>query len=296
MIRVFKSPTSKNVFISGVTFGSADDFDFQRNGDLFSISRLNTSILEVSNLHFSEFADVNGNSFVNANLLENHLQDTMSDFEVPDFKSTDITLVGNSELVTSIPYEKFLNGYVNVSSGEIEIQSTGTIDVENTSTNDANVTNDNFTDLTYNNSSTGTVNKPLPGIAVDPDLDVNFVRVYWWDNRYTASKFRIQSTVDGGTSWQDESSNFDSTGVVNSSQNPMDINVSGNKGGYRVFCEQGNDNNYVVISELEAFQSLGTEQRNIFSSDFNIFITNSNGFVKLKNNSAKDYELELNHF
>jgi len=59
MIKIFKNNSSKLLYIETVTFGSPEDFIYSRNGNLFTIDRINTNVVEVNNARYSIFTDVN---------------------------------------------------------------------------------------------------------------------------------------------------------------------------------------------------------------------------------------------
>lgn len=73
MIKVFKSENSNMLYIETVTEGHIEDFRCIRNGDLFTIDRINTSIIEVSNYHYSNFRDYDNNVFSSANDFEDYM-------------------------------------------------------------------------------------------------------------------------------------------------------------------------------------------------------------------------------
>jgi len=73
MIKIFKNNSSKLLYIETVTFGSPEDFIYSRNGNLFTIDRINTNVVEVNNARYSIFTDVNGVAFNSADEFETYL-------------------------------------------------------------------------------------------------------------------------------------------------------------------------------------------------------------------------------
>lgn len=73
MIKVFKSSDSKQVYIEGVAFGAAEDFQYTRDGDLFTIDRINTKVVEVNKASYTLFSDGDGQAFADADAFEAHL-------------------------------------------------------------------------------------------------------------------------------------------------------------------------------------------------------------------------------
>lgn len=73
MIRIFKSSDSKQVYIETVTFGSPEDFSYTRNGDLFTIDRVNTSVVEVNDAEYTIFRDAANQPFPDAATFEAYL-------------------------------------------------------------------------------------------------------------------------------------------------------------------------------------------------------------------------------
>ena len=76
-MKIWKNSIDKLVYIEGVTFGSAEDFVYSRNGDLFSIIRQHTGYSEVDEIHFSEFQDETGSSFVDATSFQTYLDESV---------------------------------------------------------------------------------------------------------------------------------------------------------------------------------------------------------------------------
>lgn len=77
MIKIFKSQNTKQIYIETVASGFSEDFVYYRNGDLFTIDRVNTKIVEVNEANYSLFVDNNGNSFGSANDFETYLVDIL---------------------------------------------------------------------------------------------------------------------------------------------------------------------------------------------------------------------------
>lgn len=78
MIRVYKSPTTRFVYIGRVAEGPAEDFEMQRNGDLFTIFRTLSEEYEVRDVSYTELIDGDYQPFADANACALYLSETLT--------------------------------------------------------------------------------------------------------------------------------------------------------------------------------------------------------------------------
>lgn len=202
-----------------------------------------------------------------------------------------ITVLANDEIKTTITLQQFIEAFGTISEPGPEINPTGTIDPTNVSTTEANMIDGNLTNLTYNNSNAGTVNKELPAIDLGSPQDISQIVLYWWNNTYTASNFKLQGSNDG-TNWTDIVSNQNSTGVVGTSNNPQTFDVNVNFQYVRVFCVQGNNASWCVISELEVYEQGNQITKNVHDLD-SFEVVEETGCIKFINNGSNDVPLKI---
>lgn len=78
MIKIFKSPDTRQVYIETVTFGNPEDFVYIRDNDIFTIDRKNTKVVEVNKVSYTFFLDSDGNTFNSAQDFESYLTDILT--------------------------------------------------------------------------------------------------------------------------------------------------------------------------------------------------------------------------
>lgn len=78
MIKLFKSLDTKMVYVGGFSQGFSEDFNYVREGDFFSIIRVNSGIVEISKANYNSLEDKDGNAFSTAGELETYLQGQLS--------------------------------------------------------------------------------------------------------------------------------------------------------------------------------------------------------------------------
>lgn len=74
MIKLFKSLDTKMVYVGDFSQGFSEDFNYIREGDLFSIVRVNSGTVEISKANYTSLQDKDGNTFSTAEDLETYLQ------------------------------------------------------------------------------------------------------------------------------------------------------------------------------------------------------------------------------
>ena len=212
--------------------------------------------------------------------------------DIDVIKETIITVPANQIAVTTIPCNKYRGAFVEGEEPGTEITPTGTVDPDNISTTEAQLINNNLTDLTYNNSSSGTVNKSLPGIDLGSVQLVGELSLWWWTNgTYMASNYSIQTSNDG-TTWTDVFTNQDSTGLQGQR---VDFVMNTSFRYARVFCVQGTNASWVVISELKAFQQGQTIKKELDNTVDTIVVCNASSFIEIQNNSSQPKTYTINH-
>lgn len=106
MIKIFKSPNTDIVYIETVTEGFPEDFTFSRNGDRFTIDRVNTKIVEVNNALYSLFIGITENgeeiNFDNGDLFESYLNNI--------FTQRNIIYDENDDVFQSSEASQFVSG------------------------------------------------------------------------------------------------------------------------------------------------------------------------------------------
>ena len=80
MVKIYKSDTTKTVYVSNGNLSNPEDFSFTRNGDLFTVKRNNTPFAECDGVPYSEIIGDDGSgldiTFSNADALESYLNTT----------------------------------------------------------------------------------------------------------------------------------------------------------------------------------------------------------------------------
>lgn len=201
-----------------------------------------------------------------------------------------LAVSAGSSAVFSCTIFEFVRAWAEFAPVGDEITPTGVFDPANVATDEANLINGDLTDLTYNNLSAGTNNKAMPAIDLGSAQTVSLVKVYWWNNAYTASNYTLQGSVDGST-WTDLATGLNSTGIVGTSNNPQEINVSGAWRYLRVLCVTGNNASFCGLSEMEAFGVGETVVRADQSVDGLVLQDDGNGFVEAVNSTGVDLNL-----
>ena len=224
---------------------------------------------------------------------ETYTQPTFNLIEDTDLvNETVITVNANQTVVTTIPCNKYRGAFIEGLEPGSEITPTGTIDPDNISTTEAQLINGNLTDLTYNNSSAGTVNKSLPAIDLGSVQAVGQLALWWWTNAtYMASNYKIQTSIDG-TTWTDVYTNLDSTGLQGQR---VDFAMSSSFRYARVFCVQGNNASWVVISELKAFSQGQTIKKELDNTVDTVVVCNASSVIEIQNNSSQSKTYTINH-
>lgn len=220
----------------------------------------------------------------NRNEIASELQDLQPEINT-------ITVLANDEIQTTLDTIDFVSAFIEVQEPGPQITATGVIDNTNVSTGEANLINGNLTDLTYNNSNAGTANKELPGINIGSQQSIAEVVLYWWNNTYTASNYKIQGSNDGNN-WVDIATNLDSTGIVGTANNPQRIPVSANFQYIRPFCVQGNNTSWCVVSELQVFEAGDTVIKEVCTLE-DIELIDVNGKLKVKNVGSTNANLNI---
>lgn len=202
------------------------------------------------------------------------------------FKTANIesfTVEGNSEIQTSLKTIEFLSGWVEFESSGGEIVPSGVADPTNVSTGENNLINGNTTDLVYNNSSAGSSNKELPAVDLGAQKLVQNILVWFWNNTYTSSNYKIQGSNDLNE-WIDIQTGLNSTGIVGTNQNPQNIQIDASFRYFRLFCVQGNNATWCVISEMKLFESGAVQKKNIFDySNIELIENEGEGELKIVN-------------
>lgn len=227
------------------------------------------------------------------NLYGSNLQDVIDVLNI-EFQVSNVVegvIQAGETIETSVKFNEFVSAWIDSEELGGEITPTGTFDPNNVSTNEANLINGNLTDLCYHNNSQGSTNKELPAVDLGSLKTVASISVYWWNNTYTASNYKIQGSVDG-QKWTDLAINLNSTGVVGTANNPQTIPVSGDYRYLRVFSVQGNNATWTVLSEMKFYDVGGSIRRNIFNSS-DIEVNEMNGFVELINNSTREISYKI---
>lgn len=222
---------------------------------------------------------------------EDYGEQTFSLLEEDDIKESIINIPANSSVPTTIDCKKYNCSFVLGSGALTEIPATGTIDPDSTSTGDANLINNNLTDLVYNNSSSGSANKSLPAFDLGSVQQVDIVSVWWWNNTYTSTNYKIQISNDG-VNWTDKIVNLNSTGQANQK---LDFTVNDTFRYFRVFNITGTNASWVVISEMKAYASESGLNIESDSSSEIVVYCNSNGKIEIENVSSTTKQVTVNY-
>lgn len=75
MVKIFKSDKTQLIYIQRVGSVPSEDIKYIRDGDKFTIDRINTKIVEIYELPYTEFRDFQNNSFASADAFEDYLLD-----------------------------------------------------------------------------------------------------------------------------------------------------------------------------------------------------------------------------
>ena len=189
---------------------------------------------------------------------------------------------------TNIEFIKTVSVTCDIRDEGVKINLAGVLDADNvarTST-EAQLINGIFTDLCYNDRTAGSTNLALPAIDLGSSESVGILRVYWWsDPAYLAQDYKIQSSDDGNT-WTDVVTGLSSVGFADDYQ---DIVVNTTARYFRVFCVQGVNASYTVLSEMEAYSLSSTfTRRNAYNLDHVIIEYSTNGSLLITNNYPED--------
>ena len=207
-----------------------------------------------------------------------------------DFKSTSFNIGVNALLDTKIPSKDFRFAIIEVPKDLEFIPTTGSANPDNTSTLGDALYNKNYTDLCYNNFSFGTINKPLPAINLGETKQVDSVSIWWWNAIYTAVEYKIQGSNDA-QNWTDLATNLSSS-IAERQDIPVDAQVQY----LRMFCVQGRNSTFVVISEMEAYAIPSEKDKYINHADDKASILVSvDDTILIKNNSNKPIDIILKH-
>lgn len=286
MIKIWKSSDTQAIYISGVTFGNAEDLTYEQQGDNISIKRVSSDVSETDFLKYDEYANKDGVTFTTINALTNYLDDLFT-VTTTTLVETEFTLTSEQQLLTEITYTDFVSYGALKELDSIRIDAVGVNDVDNVSTNEANLIDEDYENLCYNNSSTGTVDKSLPFIDLGSVQQIDIAKVWWWNTTYLSSNFKIQGT-------NDLSNIVDiRTGLSSTEVGLQEIVVDAEFRYIRVFCVQGVHPTYVVLSELEAHQNSG--EIVFIVNDPRLTVTVENGFMKLENTTPNPITVKIQH-
>ncbi len=154
------------------------------------------------------------------------------------------------------------NEYVEAVSADSSYSSGGVI--ENVGTDETRNWNYHYRigDGNYNSYYTYIAdddNVASPSIDLGSPRDVETIRVSWWYCSYAGDSFAVQAKNGSPTSssgWNTIVNGLSADSIsCSGSDNPQDIDVSFNSTDYqhwRIYVYDSNNNNYTVISELEA--------------------------------------------
>ena len=207
-----------------------------------------------------------------------------------DLKSTSFNIGANSTVDTKILSKDFRFVIIEVPKDLEFIPTTGSVNPDNTSTNGEALYNKNYTDLCYNNFSLGTVNKPLPAINLGATKQVDSVSIWWWNSIYTAVEYKIQGSNDA-QNWTDLATNLSSSVAER-----QDIPVNAKVQYIRMFCVQGRNSTFVVVSEMEAYAIPSEKDKYINHADDKASILiGSDDTIVIRNNINKSIDSILKH-
>ena len=132
MINIFKSQTTQYVYIQGVTHSFAEDFEYVRNGNNFTIKTKFSDVLQVCEVDFSEFVGkdlaLNDITFADANELEAYLITTFTQEvtgSVPNIYGSNLNVFKNDNVL--------INGSIitqNVINDNTSSLQAGTYEIE----------------------------------------------------------------------------------------------------------------------------------------------------------------------
>lgn len=208
---------------------------------------------------------------------------------------SDTVSVANAACATTtVPTSGFINAYAEITTTTPgpERVPTGTIDPDAVSTFDANLIDNDYTNLTYNNSNAGTTNKSLPAIDLWASLSVWVVRIYWWTpGTYWVTDGTIQWS-NNGTAWTDLVTWI--TKTAGATGDFDDYTVSGNYRYLRLFSVAWLNGSWVVISELEAFETGTTTTQDVHVFNRDVTIADDSGFIEVCSEEIGTVDVEVN--
>ncbi len=203
-----------------------------------------------------------------------------------------VTIAPLSSETTTVNEEDFVSVVSEIPNEEEKLPIVGVIDPSNVSTNEANLINGNTTDLHYNNSSQGTNNKELAAIDLGSKKAVSKIVIWWWNNTYIATNFKIQGNDSNSSNgWTDVASGLSATGV-----GEQQISVSGSYRYWRLFCVTGANSSWCVVSEMEAYNKPAGNKEWYNNAGGKVSTRVENGKIVLENNTEETITATINKY
>ncbi len=124
------------------------------------------------------------------------------------------------------------------------------------------ISDNNYSNYTYSRYASSPDNLASPSIDLGSSTVVETIRVNWFSCGYGANNFRVEakdSNPSSNSGWTTIVSGLSDNGIsCSGGSNPQDIDVSSNSTPYRhwrLYFIDAEDDDYAVISELEAFSA-----------------------------------------
>lgn len=226
---------------------------------------------DAGSLSFKKIQD-----YINLDFDDVPVGDDLSAYEVDDFSdeaedfnlrnaTAKIYVEPESEVSaptsTTVSYTQAVSADTAYAAGA-EIPSYGYHDATNDWYTVWRIRDNSYSNYTYSRWAGDPDTLASPSIDLGSARDVDTLRVNWFLCGYGANNFRIEAknnSPNSNSGWTTIASGLSDNGISCSSyNNPQDIDVSTNSTPYRywrLYFVDAEDNNYAVISELEAFSS-----------------------------------------